>query len=1143
MSRFRRIRVCLPATFLVALLLALAAAGGYAQGGPLAHLAGPLKSLIAASAGPMTPMGADVAALRPQGTGLLPILAPAGRVDVVVTFQSPAQVSIGGITAAGGTIQFAYGRKVRASVPVSGLSAIQALPGVSMVDVPRRPHPLIGYGPTLSEGVQLTNALQFQIASPPIIGTGIRVAIIDFAFQGYQAAEINQALVQTVSIPATVPINGTGGPEDAHGTACAEIIQDMAPGAGLTLIAVQDDVSAAAALAYCSAQRIPVVSMSLGWFDGPFNGLSDLSQAVNTAHNGSFPVFPAISAGNHKRRHWEGNFADTNGDSFNEFQNGSNKIPFVLPAGEVFQAYLSWFKPTDTETSVTGQDYDLILTDALGNQIADSAYTQDGTTPPRESLVALIYTAGTYYLQIKKISLANPTQIDHMQMFVPDYDLPTTVQVVNGSITIPADAQYAFTVGATRGVPNLTIPDLPATPVDGIEDFSSRGPAAGGFAKPDLVAPDAVTTSIAGFAPFLGTSAAAPHVAGAVALLLSENSTRAVPDVEREIRASAKALPVPPAASDPNAYGGGRLQLRVNADVTPPTIVINYPHNSDTISSTRPLVMAQITDANSGVKVSSIVLKIDNVAIPAESPVGAGNGYAFSSTSGSLTYQLATALSASVHTITLAASDNAGNVGTPATVYFRVTLPHLNQGLQLISIPYTNLVSSNPVDIFGLPTTAFSLIRWNPLDTSTITKFHVYPDAEASFVPPSATGFNPIVSSPPAGLGYFVSLTAGVNINAQGTTLSDQPSYTIRMPLGTAPNQGWQMIGDPYLAPVDWGGAQFLTNGVLQDVADAVTSGVTDGVLFEFVSTGADGFYTFNSNPLSATLQPWTGYWVHVKKDTQLVLYSPGSFGASTRPQTAPAKIAQPTQDNWSLHLAANVGTSQDPANIIGVSTAASTGYTPGQDIPKPPALSDTCRAYVACRDLGAQSGSYARRLLPPGAATNVWSFEVSSSLSRADAALSWPELNATVPAGVRLTLNDLDTGREVYMRTVNGYSFRTTDGGGVRHFTITASSDAASTLAFSGVTAQAVRGAGVALTYVLSAPADVTVEIRNISGVAIKRYAESQVAGTGVQSVLWNGLSDRGTRTPPGRYLARITARADSGQTVQAIRPFELAY
>jgi flagellar hook assembly protein FlgD len=80
-----------------------------------------------------------------------------------------------------------------------------------------------------------------------------------------------------------------------------------------------------------------------------------------------------------------------------------------------------------------------------------------------------------------------------------------------------------------------------------------------------------------------------------------------------------------------------------------------------------------------------------------------------------------------------------------------------------------------------------------------------------------------------------------------------------------------------------------------------------------------------------------------------------------------------------------------------------------------------------------------------------------------------------------------------------------------------------------------------MAFSYQLTKPAAVTVEIRNISGVLIKRFAEQMADANATQTVLWNGLSDRGTKVPAGRYLSRITARAEDGQAVQAIRPFML--
>jgi hypothetical protein len=383
-------------------------------------------------------------------------------------------------------------------------------------------------------------------------------------------------------------------------------------------------------------------------------------------------------------------------------------------------------------------------------------------------------------------------------------------------------------------------------------------------------------------------------------------------------------------------------------------------------------------------------------------------------------------------------------------------------------------------------------------------------------------------------LGYFVSLPQSVSLNVSGLPITNVAEYDVNLVLGTRAPQGWNMIGCPFLSPIDFGSVQFVTNGTSKTLSEAVASGVTDGVLFAFQSTASGGYYTFPPDPASAVLEPFQGYWLHVLQNTTMVMYPP-MIASRVQPAAPPA---QP--DGWRLQLVAAANNSLEPCNFIGESSKATSGYSPLFAVGKPPSVDPTLSAALVEKNWGAHSGRFAE-VLKPASGRQQWNLEVTCTQPNAEVSLRWPELNATVPAGVTLLLQDLDTGDEVYMRTSPGYSFHTGSAGGTRHLQISVSTDAATGLSLSGVTAQGVAGGAVAFTYALSQPAQVNAEIRNIAGNLVKHLGSQAVTSSAVQLLMWNGYSDRGSKVPPGRYLVRLTARTDQGQTMQAIRPFDV--
>jgi hypothetical protein len=133
------------------------------------------------------------------------------------------------------------------------------------------------------------------------------------------------------------------------------------------------------------------------------------------------------------------------------------------------------------------------------------------------------------------------------------------LEAVNGgSVSDPASSPAAFAVGAYNV-------DNPGP----IEPFSSDGPTIDGRLKPDIAAPDGVMNDV--FNPFFGTSASAPHVAGAAALVKGAFPSMTADQIQGLL--TCRALDGGPGGPD-NRFGFGRLNLGPLAATLPPTATL-----------------------------------------------------------------------------------------------------------------------------------------------------------------------------------------------------------------------------------------------------------------------------------------------------------------------------------------------------------------------------------------------------------------------------------------------------------------------------------------------------------------------------------------------------------------------------------------
>jgi subtilisin family serine protease len=473
---------------------------------------------------------------------------------VVEAVAGQADDAIQGIRDLHGVVEVSHGHLIQARVPLPALESLPLLEAVTFVRLP-------GYGipaGVVSEGVNVVGANAWHNAG--WTGQGVKIAIVDLGFQGYQALLGSELPASVV----TRNFRADGEFEDTdHGTAIAEIIYDMAPGAQLFLIAISTDVEFLNAVDWLIAQRVDIVSCSFSCLNQPFDGSGPLAQAVDRARQNG--IFWAQAAGNGAQTHWEGTFTTGDGDNWHDFAPGDECNDVALEAGEFFQVFLSWW-----DWPYSANDYDLYLLDSALNLIASSENEQSGSQPPLEYIGVTIPQTDSYCIAIKNYNASRPF---HLELNTWDY--PLQYQVAYSSLWAPGDANGAVTVGATFWQN------------DALEAFSSHGPTDDGRVKPDLTAPDRVSTQTYGPGKFYGTSPSAPHVAGAAALVRQANPGWTPAQIQSFLESRALDLGSP---GKDNLYGAGRLRLG-----TPPTITTPTP----TPTPTRPPgggIFGRVTD-------------------------------------------------------------------------------------------------------------------------------------------------------------------------------------------------------------------------------------------------------------------------------------------------------------------------------------------------------------------------------------------------------------------------------------------------------------------------------------------------------------------------------------------------------------------
>jgi len=436
------------------------------------------------------------------------------------------------VAALGGTVDGRAGNLIDARMPLSRLRDLEGSFGMGWVEpaAARRLN-------VTSQGVDVIQASTLQSSPVSYQGAPVRVGVLDVGFKGYQSLLGSElpASVTTMSFhPGGIEGIGEAPPDQVHGTACAEVIHDVAPNAELFLANFNNLSDNDAAVDWMIEQGVDVISYSIGWFNvGPGDGRGPVNDAVQRALDAGIEF--VTSAGNDARNHWEGVYSDPDGNGWQNFSGSDEGNSVFLSAGDQLVVFLNW-----DDWFTTAQDYDLYIFDAADNVVAASTDFQTGLQSPTEAVGFTAPVAGTYSVAINRWSATRDVTLE--MFFFVNRDMQYLTPA--GSLGIPADTAGAVAVGATYWGDDV------------IEWFSSQGPTTDGRIKPDISAPDGVASATYG--TFFGTSAAAPHAAGAIALMKSRFGVFELPQIREILYGRAVDRGV---AGKDNIYGFGRLDV------------------------------------------------------------------------------------------------------------------------------------------------------------------------------------------------------------------------------------------------------------------------------------------------------------------------------------------------------------------------------------------------------------------------------------------------------------------------------------------------------------------------------------------------------------------------------------------------------
>ncbi len=518
-----------------------------------------------------------------------------GRLNFIATTNTTTDELLGQLVAAGAKDCVVLNNLVCGRISIDLILNLETLPALKLAMPEFKPKLNVGVVDSEGDRSMVTDSVRNILGFD---GNGIKIGILSDSYNSLGGAD---GSVTEGDLPGIDNPNGfvdpvvvlkdiVGGSDE--GRAMAELIHDVAPGAELFFYTAFDGIfDFANGIRSLDSAGCDIIVDDVSYFAESYFQEGAIGGAVNEVANNGVTYFS--SAGNADRASYEDEYRSAGipglfgGEGMHDFGGGDIAHTFLIPDGANISLWIMWDDPApafdDKPNPAPQSDLDAYLFDATTFAFLTASTFDNIGGGFNIELIQYTNTTGadqTVDLLIERFTGPDPRRLKYIDRAENVVFIDT--QGVNaGTCVGHSNVEGAIATGASAYFNTPEFNDfrisLGASPLDVavINGFSSAGGtplllASDGTPidplitdNPYIVGPDGTNNSFFsadlpfapdGFPNFFGTSASAPHVAAASALLLQANKSLTNDDVREALSNTAEDMDDPLTAGFDTGY-------------------------------------------------------------------------------------------------------------------------------------------------------------------------------------------------------------------------------------------------------------------------------------------------------------------------------------------------------------------------------------------------------------------------------------------------------------------------------------------------------------------------------------------------------------------------------------------------------------